>query len=401
MDLSPRHDFLRYARFQKAAELRVPYGMYMEPDLRTILAQLEQVNHSYFVLNHALMRAWLSQGCWAIWPGQRASDGQNMIYGFIIPPKLLNASMVIKANGRVLDGFEYPVGCGIDDRIIPTGGRSFGCAAPFCPENYDYPEQPIRFTCESVNGFVKMPAYTDYWLLPPTGDPVPSDENMHRVGSPDKDMFLLDGSSFYAKLGMLTRQYLDKPLDSVEPILDWGCGCGKMARFFPKERRHGFVGADIDSVNVEWCRQNLPGARFETIEKHPPAPFPDNHFEVAYGNSVFTHLREDHQFEWLEELRRIIKPGGLALVTVHGVVSFALLGWFEAYSVLNLLQKGIRVAENYNPDLGEFGSDIYYDVAHTQQYVIDQWSKYFDVIDILEGFSRGELAMVVLRKRLE
>jgi len=36
------------------------------------------------------------------------------------------------------------------------------------------------------------------------------------------------------------------------------------------------------------------------------------------GYSVFTHLTEAMQRQWLEELRRITAPGGLVLVTAHG-----------------------------------------------------------------------------------
>jgi ubiquinone/menaquinone biosynthesis C-methylase UbiE len=38
---------------------------------------------------------------------------------------------------------------------------------------------------------------------------------------------------------------------------------------------------------------------------------------VAYCFSVFTHLDEQMQDAWLLELRRVLKPGGVLIVTVH------------------------------------------------------------------------------------
>ncbi|MCC6126828.1 MAG: class I SAM-dependent methyltransferase [Pirellulales bacterium] len=397
MDQSQRPEFLRYQRFANAKINRDPYALYLEPDLRGILVELEKINKSYFTLNHNLLRAWLAPGCWKMWLGE-AADGHYAVYGLIVPPKMLRTPFVVKADGRVLDEFVHPVPSFVDDLIYTDPQRHFGFTAKLkCPplESLD---RPIRLTCEAASGAMVFPEHTDFWLLP-SDDPLPSPENMKRVGAASHSAYILDGSTFYGKLDGLTRRYLGKPLDDVAPVLDWGVGCGKMVRYFPKQRRKTVSGADIDPVNIQWCGENIAGASFSAIKKQPPTKLPASHFELIYGNSVFTHLREQDQFLWLNELRRIVKPDGLVAVTIHGNFSFALLGWFEAYSLLTLLNNGMRVAESYNPDLGDFGKDIYYDVAHNPQYVIDRWSEYFEVLDILEGYSFGELAMVILRKK--
>jgi len=100
--------------------------------------------------------------------------------------------------------------------------------------------------------------------------------------------------------------------------LDFGCGCGRtllwLARQFPNVRWHG---TDIDAESVEWCRASFPGGVFSVNGPLPPLPYAGGAFDLIYGVSVFTHLSEEHQRAWLPELRRILKPGGLLLLSFH------------------------------------------------------------------------------------
>lgn len=50
----------------------------------------------------------------------------------------------------------------------------------------------------------------------------------------------------------------------------------------------------------------------------PPLAFRDNEFDPIYGVSVFTHLPADWQKRWLPQFARILPPGGILLLTVHG-----------------------------------------------------------------------------------
>jgi SAM-dependent methyltransferase len=102
-------------------------------------------------------------------------------------------------------------------------------------------------------------------------------------------------------------------------VLDFGCGCGRilrwLARRYPTTR---FSGADVDGTAIEWCIRNLPGSVFVKSGPEPPLPFESDYFDVVYCFSVFTHLDELMQDIWLAEIRRIVKPGGIVILTVHG-----------------------------------------------------------------------------------
>jgi cyclopropane fatty-acyl-phospholipid synthase-like methyltransferase len=46
--------------------------------------------------------------------------------------------------------------------------------------------------------------------------------------------------------------------------------------------------------------------------------YDNNFFDAVYALSVFTHLSENNHHKWLNELQRIIKPGGYLLITTQG-----------------------------------------------------------------------------------
>ena len=107
------------------------------------------------------------------------------------------------------------------------------------------------------------------------------------------------------------------PLNGSTPLLDFGCGCGRVTRAFA-DLGPAVHGTDLNPRLVEWCRDHLPFGRFEVNGLAPPLPFEDGRFAVAYALSVFTHLPESLQDAWMQELRRVVRPGGHVIFTTHG-----------------------------------------------------------------------------------
>jgi SAM-dependent methyltransferase len=144
------------------------------------------------------------------------------------------------------------------------------------------------------------------------GPPLPPRRLMVRVaGTADPEWFLRSGRAAYDAIAAHV------PLASLDAVLDFGCGCGRVTRYwadFPGSVR----GSDLDRPAVEWCRGNLPFAHFEVNRLEPPLAFADGSFDLVYALSVFTHLTEPLQLAWRDELRRVLRPGGLLLVTTHG-----------------------------------------------------------------------------------
>jgi SAM-dependent methyltransferase len=101
-------------------------------------------------------------------------------------------------------------------------------------------------------------------------------------------------------------------------MLDFGCGCGRILRHWECLSAIEIHAADQNEELAGWCDRNLPFVSVSRSSPLPPLPYQHDAFDVVYAVSVFTHLTEQVQLLWLAELARIIRPGGLLLLTVHG-----------------------------------------------------------------------------------
>ena len=161
-------------------------------------------------------------------------------------------------------------------------------------------------------------------LLSPTrrtgSDGLPLPPPMLRVqvsGTPHPDDFLTQSYRAADTVRDAVRR-AGRELESLGAVLDFGCGCGRAMRRWAGVSGPAFYGSDYNPSLVEWCRRNLTFARFEVNGLEPPLPFLDATFDLVYALSVFTHLTEPLQHEWIDELRRVIKPGGLVMITTRG-----------------------------------------------------------------------------------
>jgi cyclopropane fatty-acyl-phospholipid synthase-like methyltransferase len=107
---------------------------------------------------------------------------------------------------------------------------------------------------------------------------------------------------------------IDIDLDSFENILDFGCGWGRTLLWF-SIRKPRIYGTDIDAHAIKWASENLDFGTFTVNKGLPPLEHKDNTVAVI---SVFAHLNEDYQIQWLKELKSVLKYNGILIITVHG-----------------------------------------------------------------------------------
>jgi SAM-dependent methyltransferase len=150
------------------------------------------------------------------------------------------------------------------------------------------------------------------------GLPVPPAHLIVRVaGTPDVSWFLESGRLAAESI----RDAVERAgagMDELGAILDFGCGCGRVLRNWVDLDGTWVAGSDLSGDAIEWCLDNLRFAGFATNELVPPLDFEDDEFGLAYALSVFTHLPEAIQFDWMDELARVVRPGGFLLLTTHG-----------------------------------------------------------------------------------
>lgn len=173
------------------------------------------------------------------------------------------------------------------------------------------------------------------------------------------------------------------PLQTFRSILDFGCGCGRVTLWIAQQMAAGseLHGTDTDAEAIAWCRDHLPG-RFGVNAPLPPLEYGDSAFDLIYAVSVFTHLDEERQFEWLRELRRVLKPGGTLLFTVHGEEVYKQA--VHRGEQLDTLDKhGFLFARSEK--MAGICPDWYHTTFHTREYVMTRIGPLFDTTTYITG----------------
>ncbi|GAB3065854.1 class I SAM-dependent methyltransferase [Pedococcus soli] len=103
-------------------------------------------------------------------------------------------------------------------------------------------------------------------------------------------------------------------------ILDMGAGEGALAK---RLRDRGF---DVRAVDVDVEGFKAPGVPFEVLDFDDPAAVDgfinrnEGAFDVVLGIEVIEHV--ENQWSYARQLYRLLKPGGLMLVTTPNVTSW-------------------------------------------------------------------------------
>jgi len=150
------------------------------------------------------------------------------------------------------------------------------------------------------------------------GLPMPPAELVVQVSGPSRAWFSEQGRSDAAKFRDLAARHGADMAGGIS-VLDFGCGVGRIARWLASDviaAGGTFHGSDLNPKLVAWCAANLPGS-YGRNRLRPPLDVADDQVDLVYAHSVLTHLTEATAGAWLAELARVLRPGGLALLTFH------------------------------------------------------------------------------------
>lgn len=135
--------------------------------------------------------------------------------------------------------------------------------------------------------------------------------------SSDSDSFLWLGSQMCDSIRAAAAA-AGTPVEGMGAVLDFGCGCGRVARHWAAVEGPELYGCDYNPDLVAWCAENLPHMRVAPNQLAPPTPYVSGSFDLIYAFSVFTHLDEALQSDWLAEFRRLLRPGGMLVLSLLG-----------------------------------------------------------------------------------
>jgi SAM-dependent methyltransferase len=208
--------------------------------------------------------------------------------------------------------------------------------------------------------------------------------------APDWNFYKKSGEETAVFLRDISIKYL-QDLPSIK-ILEWGCGPGRVVRhiplFFPSNANT--YASDYNEATVKWCKQNILNVEFLLNDLRPPLKLGSNFFDFIYSISVFTHLSEENSHQWIAELYRIAKPGGILVISTNGDSrqKFMLNHELKAY-----LENGILIRGNV-----EEGKKMFW-ACHSPNYLKEKLFKKFEVLDFVgAGFPHTGQDCWILRK---
>jgi len=130
------------------------------------------------------------------------------------------------------------------------------------------------------------------------------------------------------KVDYFTKVKADIFLETIEAhfgdakscsVLDVGCGIGN---------NHGLIGpyvgslsgVDVSEKSLEMAAERNPSVAYKSYDGNV-LPFPDEHFDVVYAICVVHHVPVVNWPGFFSELRRVLKPGGIATIFDHNPIN--------------------------------------------------------------------------------
>ena len=200
------------------------------------------------------------------------------------------------------------------------------------------------------------------------GLPLPPSHLAKRVGGTEGEAF--------EEQGLEIKEFIIRSLPenynfAGKRVLDFGCGYGRVLRHFQAEARIGeFWACDIDLPSTTWLSENLP-ADFRVFRNAelPHLPIESDFFDFIYVVSVFTHLTIAWE-PWLLALRRVLRPGGIALITFHNRIAYE----YNTGRPFDEQRAGMLVLDE-DRDWDKGGPMVY----HSYWWIQEHWGRCFDI----------------------
>jgi len=148
------------------------------------------------------------------------------------------------------------------------------------------------------------------------------------------DEFSVTRQEIWPELAFLVEDYLTEG----EKVLDLGCGNGRWFKLFQK-KKIDYVGVDFSEELIKVAKRNYPQAKFQTADILK-LPFPDNCFDKIYSIAVLHHIpSEELRLKSLKEAKRVLKPGGILILTTWKFHDKKELSLLFKYTILKLIGK--------------------------------------------------------------
>jgi SAM-dependent methyltransferase len=224
----------------------------------------------------------------------------------------------------------------------------------------------------------------------PDGLPLPPPKLLFRVTGTTEPTRFVEGGRLTEGSIRAALARAGAPLESLEAILDFGCGCGRVLRRWQNLNAR-ICGTDLSKPAIKWCRAHLPFVEVDVNGLEPPLAYGDASFDLVYAISVLTHLPVKTQLAWRDELGRVLRPGGHLLLTVHG----------EAYfEELTNEERLIYAEDGCVVRWGEAAGSNFCMTIHSPEFVRDRLADGWELVEHVPAGALGspKQDLVLLRK---
>ncbi len=252
--------------------------------------------------------------------------------------------------------------------------------------------------------------------------PLFPDEGLQReIHGHSGEVSIHEAHSFFREVKSYC-DYAGRPIAPHRRLLDFGCGWGRVLRLFMKDiEPANLFGTDSTGRFLGHARRCNPALTFLPCDPTPPLVLAPETLDYVISWSVFSHLDEFYATRWVEEFHRLLRPGGLVLITTQS------RRFIQFCSEMRVRRaSGIRLEHPWyeacaDSFLDEHAANSRYEAGHflhhspTQPpalsahygealiprgYIVRNWGHLFRLIDFVDNAVRLPQALIVLQKPL-
>ncbi len=165
--------------------------------------------------------------------------------------------------------------------------------------------------------------------------------------------------------------------EPAHAALDFGCSSGRVVRLLAAWRPDvRWIGCDPNAGAIAWAQEHIPAVEWFASPQEPPLPLDDAALDLAYAISIWSHFGAGAALRWLDEMHRLLAPGGLLVFTAHGFGSlgeFVRRGAMQAGQASRAARELVAHGHWFTPVFGAGGDWGVADPEWGQAFMTPQW----------------------------
>lgn len=154
-------------------------------------------------------------------------------------------------------------------------------------------------------------------------------------------------------------------------VLDLGCADGVFTKeILTKTHASKIIGLDVVASSVKWARKHWKKYKemsFVVGDAHK-LKYKDSEFDAVFALEVLEHVYEPEKV--LREIKRVLKPGGYAILLVPSESKLFKIVWFLWHYMGRMVWKDTHVQDYKRNALVQICEDIGFDIERNHKFIL-------------------------------